>query len=56
MDYLWSAYHEPLGSNLFQKVHDFGGPVPPPITGIFLIAENGDYLTDENDEFYVTNE
>lgn len=43
MDYLWPAYTEPLGSNLFQKVYDFSGPLPPPIDGRFRILPNGTY-------------
>jgi hypothetical protein len=56
MEYLWAAFHEPFGSNLFQRVFDFGAPVPPPLEGLFLTAENGDFLTTESDVFYTTNE
>ncbi len=45
MDYLWSAYHEPFGSNLFQKVYDFGFPVPPPLDGRFRILPDGTFRT-----------
>lgn len=43
MDFLLDSYHEPLGTNLFQKAFDYGLPVPPPIDGRFRVLPDGTF-------------
>lgn len=53
MDYLWAAYHEPFGSNLFQRVYDFGGPIPPPVETFDILLESGDRMLTEASDFMI---